>query len=187
MSLWRARTSWMSRGNTPAGAEQVDLKHQRIDLVVLVQQMLQRRVGNDTAVPEMIGADFHHRERGRQRAAGHHVFGPDHFLLVVEIQEVAGEHVNGADREVDLARIDQVEIHQLQQGLAQRLGVIIAGRGFRAGGTEPRVDIVRLEEAGLAQRRRHPRTGEVAGLAIDVAVRCIVPHLARGDALPEDS
>ena len=65
-------------------------------------------------------------------------------------------------------------------------GVVIAGRGPGAGGAEPRTDVVRLEEAGLTQRRRHERTREVAGLAVDVAIRRVMPDLARGDALPED-
>ena len=41
--------------------EQVDLEHQRVEIVFLVKQMLQRRVGNDAAIPEMVGADLHHR------------------------------------------------------------------------------------------------------------------------------
>ena len=57
-------------------------------------------------------------------------------------------------------------------------GVVIAGRGFGAGGAEPRIDVVRLEEAGLAQRGRHERTREVTGLAVDVAIRRVVPDLA---------
>ena len=134
----------------------------------------------------MIGADLDHRQRRRQRAACHHVFGADHFVLVVEVEEISAEHVDRADREMDLARIDQVEVDQFEQGLAQRGGVVIAGRRFGAGGAEPGIDVVRLEEAGLAQRRRHERTREVAGLAVDVAIRRVVPDLARGDALPED-
>ena len=90
-------------GQRAAGAEQVDLKHQRVQLVVLVQQMLQRGVGNDAAIPEMIGADLDHRQRRRQRAACHHVFGRDHFVLVVEVEEISAQHVDGADREMDLA------------------------------------------------------------------------------------
>jgi hypothetical protein len=41
--------------------------------------------------------------------------------------------------------------------------------------------------AGLAQRRRHERTREVARLPIDVAIRRVVPDLAGCDAVPEDS
>jgi hypothetical protein len=85
-----------------------------------------------------------------QRAARHHMFGLDYFLLVVEIQEVAGQDVDGSDREVYRARIDEVEIHQFQQRRAQRRRVVVTGRGLRAGGAEPWIDVVRLEEAGLA-------------------------------------
>jgi hypothetical protein len=111
-------------GQHAAGAEQVDLEHERVPPIVLVEQMLQRRVGDDAAVPEMIGADTHHLQRRQQRAAGHHMFGLDHFLLVVEIEEVAGQHIDRADREVDVGLIDQVEIDELQEGLARRRGVV---------------------------------------------------------------
>ena len=104
MSLCLAEHLLDIAGQGAAGAEQIDLKHQRIQPVVLVQQMLQRRVGDDAAVPEMIGADLDHRQRGRQRAACHHVFGRDLFVLVVEVEEIAGQHVDRADREMDLAR-----------------------------------------------------------------------------------
>ena len=107
----------LSAGPT-AGAEQVDLKHQRVQLVVLVQQMLQRGVGNDAAVPEMIGADLDHRQRRRQRAARHHVLGADHLVLVVEVEEIAAQHVDGADREMNLARIDEIEVDQFEQCFA---------------------------------------------------------------------
>jgi hypothetical protein len=66
-------------------------------------------------IPEMIGADLDHRQCRRQRAARHHMLGFDHFLLVVEIQEVAGDDVDGADREMGFAGIDEIEIDQLQQ------------------------------------------------------------------------
>src|SRR5712664_4410036 len=44
---------------------------------------------------------------------------------------------------------------------------------------------MRLEEAGLAERRRHERTDQIASLSIDVAVRRVVPYLAVGDPVPE--
>jgi len=41
-----------------ARAEQVDLEDHRVDVVVLIEQMLERRVGDDAAVPEVIRSDF---------------------------------------------------------------------------------------------------------------------------------
>jgi hypothetical protein len=114
------------------------------------------------------------------------VFRADHFFLVVEVEEISAEHVDRADREMDLARTDEIEVDQFEQCFAQRAGVVIAGRRSGACGTEPGIDVVRLEESGLAERRRHERTRQVAGLAVNVAVRRIVPDLASGDALPED-
>src|SRR5262249_54393427 len=70
------------------GAEQVDLEDQRVQLVVLIEQMLERRVGNDTTVPEVIRPDLDHRQRRRQRAARHDVLELDHFLGVIAINKV---------------------------------------------------------------------------------------------------
>ncbi len=99
MSLCRAEHVLHVARQHAARAEQVDLEHQRVEPVVLVEQMLQRRVGDDAAVPEMIGADLHHRQGRRQRAARHDVLRLDLLLGIVEIDEVAGQHVDGADRE----------------------------------------------------------------------------------------
>ncbi len=112
--------------------------------------------------------------------------GADDFLLVIEVEEVAGQDVDRPDREMDFPRVDQIEVDQFKQRLAQRRGVVIAGGRFGAGRAQPGVDIVGLEKAGLAQCRRHERTREVAGLAVDVAVRRIVPDLAGRDPFPED-
>jgi hypothetical protein len=84
------------------------------------------------------------------------------------------------------AGVDQIEVDQLEQRLAQRCGVVITGGGFGAGRTEPRIDVVGFEKAGLAQRRRHERTREIAGLPVDVAVRRVMPDLACRDAVPEN-
>jgi hypothetical protein len=41
-----------------ARAEEIDLEDQGVLRIVLVQQLLQRRVRDDAAIPEMIGADL---------------------------------------------------------------------------------------------------------------------------------
>jgi hypothetical protein len=48
-----------------------------IEAIFFVEEMLQRRIRNDSAVPEMIGADLDHRQGRRQRPAGHNVFRSD--------------------------------------------------------------------------------------------------------------
>ena len=49
----------------------------------------------------MIRADFHHRKRRRQRAARQNMVRLDRLLGIVEIDEIAGDDVHGADGEVD--------------------------------------------------------------------------------------
>ena len=94
--------------------------------------------------------------------------------------------VDRADREADSLLVDHVEVDQFEQRLTQRLGVVIAGGGTGAGCAEPRIGLVRREEAGLAERRRHERACQVSRLAEDVAVGRVMPDLAAGDAVPED-
>ncbi len=43
-----------------AGTEKIDLKHQRVGAVVLGEQVLQGCVGDDAAVPEVVGTDLDH-------------------------------------------------------------------------------------------------------------------------------
>src|SRR5262245_66347537 len=47
--------------------------------------------------------------------------------------------------------------------------------------------MTRREETGLALNQSHPRTGRVACLAKDVAIRRVTPNLAFGNALPKRS
>ena len=146
--------------------------------------MLQRRVRDDAAVPEIVGADLHHRQGRRQRAARNDVLGLDHFAGVVEIDEVAAQHIDRADREPH-ARALSIEIDQLLQRFEQRRAVVVAGGGVRAG---------RLSQGPGKRGSKNPgwpcimviqRAGGVARLAKDVAVRRVVPDLALGDPLPE--
>src|SRR5262249_5043258 len=46
-----------------ARAEKIDLEDESVERVVLVEDILQRGVGDDPSVPEMIGADFDHGQR----------------------------------------------------------------------------------------------------------------------------
>ena len=62
------------------------------------------------------------------------------MLGVVEIGEIGGGDVDGADGEADLAVVDQVEIDQLFQRLVQGRGVIEGGGGARAARGEPGIE-----------------------------------------------
>ena len=168
-----------------AGAEQVDLEDQRIELVFLIEQMLQRRIGNDAAVPEVIGADLDHRQRRRQSTARHDVLGLDRFLGVVEIDEVAGQDIHGTDRKSRALLVDEREIHQLQQGVAQRRAVIVTGRRRRAGEAHPRIGKARSKKARLAGDTGDEATVRVARLAENVAIGRERPDFALGDQIPE--
>ena len=147
--------------------------------------MLQRRVGDDAAVPEIIRADLHRRESGRQRPRRHDVFRLDLMLGIVEEDEIAAHHIDRADREAAALAVQQIEINQLQQSLAQRAVVVIAGGALGAGGAEPGTDFLGLEEAGLAQKRAVEGRCRIAHLAENVAVRRVQPDRAVGDAGPE--
>jgi hypothetical protein len=48
-----------------AGAEQVDLEDQRAQIVFLLEQILQRRVRDDTAIPVVFTIDLNCRQRRR--------------------------------------------------------------------------------------------------------------------------
>ena len=57
---------------------------------------------------------------GGKRAAGQDMLDADFFLAIVEEDEIAGHHIDRADREMHVAGIEQLEIHQLFQRLASR-------------------------------------------------------------------
>src|SRR5215470_14343851 len=93
---------------------------------------LQRRVGDETAVPIELTIYFDCRTAGRQRAARHDVLGPDLVGRRIEIDEIAAADVDGADAEPHLAGIDAVEIDEALECAAQRRGVIPADSLDRA-------------------------------------------------------
>src|SRR6266446_1707956 len=60
-----------------ARAEQVDLEDQEIGIDFFIEHIIERRVGSDAAVPEMLTFYFDGREARRQRAGRHDMFRPD--------------------------------------------------------------------------------------------------------------
>ena len=169
----------------PTRAEQIDLEHQQIVIAGMVQKVLQWRIGDETAIPKIVGADPDHWQRGRQGAARHDVLGQDCRLCVIEIDKIAVEHIHGTRRIAHGARIEQVKVHQAQQRLAQRRVAVDAGCRFGAARAEPRVRYIGLEEPGLPQHRGEHRRPRIPKLARVVAIRGDQPDVARGDRLPE--
>src|SRR3546814_21107753 len=68
------------------------------------EDVFERGVGDQAAVPVGLVADLHWCERRRQRARGHDVFDADADAAAVEVFEVAGVDVGGADGQPDLDR-----------------------------------------------------------------------------------
>ncbi len=163
-----------------AGAPQVDLEGERVLARPGIEHPLQRRVGDDAAVPVELAVDLGGGKARRQRAAGHDMGGGDLVRLVVEIGEVAGPDVGGADAEAGLARIDPVEIHQALEQRLERRDVVEAEVPGIAGRREDRRRKARLEEAGCA----HQHDAQGAPLVHDLVLHVVLDREARhvGDA-----
>ena len=88
--------------------------------------MLQGSVGYDTAIPEVICADFNHRQRRWQRAAGHDVFGLNLLLEIVKVDEISGKNIDGADRKTDYLIVDYRKIDKIVERILEGPTVVIA-------------------------------------------------------------
>ena len=169
----------------PARAEQVGLKDQQVGGVLLVQHVIERRIGGDAAVPVIVAVDLDRRESRRQRARRHDMLGPDLLLRIVEIDEVAGGDIHRADAEPRRLRIDAVEIHQPLQRRAQRRGVVIAQRLRQVRRPELRRWKARREETGHAERGDRHRAAFVIERTRHVARQVGLPGQRRRDEIPE--
>src|SRR5258706_1365147 len=117
----------VSRQRAVRGPE-IDLESQRIAPHFGIDNPLKWRIGNETTIPVEIAVDFDGRKARRQRAACHHMFGPDRVALIVEIDEVSRPHVDGAGAEPSLTGIDAVEIDKTPQPASQFCGAVEARR-----------------------------------------------------------
>src|SRR5450432_2901373 len=97
-------------------APDIHLKGKRVLPRSAVEHPLQWRVGNKTAIPVVFSLDFGSWETGRQRAAGDHMRRRDVVGRAVEVREIAGSHVHGADTEPHRASIEPIKIHQTFEG-----------------------------------------------------------------------
>ena len=172
-------------GQGPLRAEEIDLVDGEVVLVLHVEHVLQRRVGDEAAVPVPLALDLDRREAGRQGAGGHDVLRSDRLRHVVEIDEVAGLDVDGADAEPRLLRVDQVEVGIGFERLLQRRGVVDAERLGRAGRVEGGRRNARGEEALHADRGGPVGAGGVEHGADLVAGQPGIDGDTGGDLIPE--
>ena len=93
-------------GHRSARGEQVDLEDHEVAPALLVEDVLQRRVRDEAAVPVGLALDLDRREARRQGAGGHDVLRADPVAPGVEVGEVAGADVDGADAEAGRPRVD---------------------------------------------------------------------------------
>ena len=107
---------------------------------------MQRRVGNESAVPIVFAVDFGGGKAGRQRAAGDDVLRAHAMGGGVETGEVSGPHVHRADAEPHEPGIEEIEVHQpLERGL-ERSGVVVADPIGAAAGPQRRRRQTRTEK-----------------------------------------
>ena len=147
--------------------------------------MLQRRVRNNTAIPEIIGADLHHGKARRQRARRHHMLWQDGVGLVVEKDEIARHHIHRPYRKAHRLAVEQVKINHFGQGLAQRRCIVIAGRILGACRQHPGIELVRLKETRLTLEQGGHSAEGVAPLFENIAFGRRQPQGAVGDAAPK--
>lgn len=72
-------------------AEQIDPKNHSVHPILLIEQMLQRCVEDDATVPELIGADFDHRQRWWESPARHDVLWLDILECIVEVNRITSQ------------------------------------------------------------------------------------------------
>mmetsp|Transcript_10637 Transcript_10637/g.43588 ORF Transcript_10637/g.43588 Transcript_10637/m.43588 type:complete len:509 (+) Transcript_10637:968-2494(+) len=136
-----------------AGIPQVDHEAQGVAALAVVEHHVQRRVRVDAAVPIGLAPDLHRREARRQCAAGQHMRGADAGLLVavVEPGQLAGAHIDGAQRQPRVGGVDQRVVHQLVQRRREWRGVVEPQLGQRRRSVQvPGQRAARPEEAGHA-------------------------------------
>src|SRR3546814_3421352 len=127
----------------------------------MIQNVLERRVGNKAAVPVMFAIDFDRRQSGWKRARRHDMIDGDPPLTAVEIDEIASADIDSAGAVSDRPFVQQVEVDEARQRLAQRPGIIKAERLRSAGQGEERWHHARPEKTG---NRSEEQTSEPQSL-----------------------
>src|SRR6266567_1683392 len=173
-------------GKLAARAEEVDLHDQRADLRRIVEDVPQRGVGHDTAIPIVSALDDNRRKPGRQRAARHDVLGLDLLCLIVEIDRVAGVKIHGANAHADAGlAVEQAEIDQLLERLLEGRGIVDAQRLRRPIRSEEHRRHARHEETGNAEGRSGSGAEPVERDAHGIELSRRHQRNSGGDAVPE--
>src|SRR5260370_5753587 len=111
-----------------AGREKVHLEDEMATARVILDHVLQRRIGYQAAVPIVLSVDFHGGKAWRKSAAREDVLRPYLGLRIIEVREIACPDVYGSDAEANFSGIDSVEIAKPLQCGFQRARVVVAGR-----------------------------------------------------------
>src|SRR5262249_21999317 len=128
----------VSRQSTPR-AEQIYLENELVELVVLIEEMLQGSIGYDTAIPEVICADLNHRQRRRERAAGHDVLGLNLLLEIVKVDEISRKKIDGAHCKTGYLIVDYRKNDKIVERILEGPTVIIAPNAFFPCNAKPRI------------------------------------------------
>ena len=151
MSFSRSLTSLEICRQMAAALKYIDLERQAAATRIVIQHVLQRRVGDETAVPVVFAVDLDRWKTGRQRAARHHMLRANGGFRAVEIGEAAGAHIHRSDAEAGaLGIVDAVEVDELFERLLERRRAVEARRHGRR---EPLMMRAR-SETGLAKHDR---------------------------------
>ena len=133
-----------------AALKNIDLERQAAATRIIIQHVLQRRVGDETAVPVIFAVDLDRWKTGRQRAARHHMLRANGDFRAVEIGEAAGAHIHRSHAEAGvLGIVDAVEVDELFERLLERRRAVVARRHGRR---EP------LMSAGAERKNRAGQT-----------------------------
>src|SRR5690242_3008477 len=158
-------TSNILRGNSPRALHRSTWKANVSRRGSASTTHLQGRVGHKAAVPVMLAFDLDGRQAGRQRAAGHDVFGSDRIGISIEINEIARPDVHSASAEARSTRVETIEIYQTLEGMLESADVVEAGGLDRPGGLQPRGQRPRSEESFCSACERNCGTDLVEKIA----------------------
>ena len=152
------------RGHRAARGEEVDLEHQHL-LALIVEDVGQRRIGDEAAVPVEGAVDLDRRQPWRQGAGRHDVARIDPVGGGVEIAEIARFDVHGADRQARCAAVEPIPVDIFVERLRERRRIVEAERARRPRRRHERVEQARREEARHALHCDEAGRGKVDPLA----------------------
>src|SRR5246127_3613134 len=93
-------------GQSAAGREKVHLEDEMATARVILDHVLQRRIGYQAAVPIVLSVYFHGGKAWRQSAAREDMLRPYLGLRIIEVREIACADVYGSDTEANFSGIN---------------------------------------------------------------------------------